>query len=596
MSKISEKRLKEKLSLLPFSSGVYLMKNNSHKIIYVGKAANLKNRVKSYFSSYILDMKTKHLVENIYDFEYIITNTEKEAFILEDTLIKKYKPKYNILLKDDKRYPFIKITKEDFPQVIVSRDYNKDDGFYFGPYTDVKAMKYTLSLIFQLFQIRLCKQKISKSKLFPRPCLNFQIKKCLAPCVGKISFEEYNFLIDKVKKFLKGKNEIILAELKEKMFSYAENLKFEQANLLKSQIENLLKTTSKQNVYFTDDKDKDVVAGYLEENYGAIAVLKINSGRLTSKETYPLKNVEKSSYLQVLEAFLKQYYLDKLNELPYQIIIDKWGENLLEINSLLSNKLFVPQKGEVKNLLLIAQKNAFRVVEEEKLKSLRKKARSTFAVRELKEKLELLRIPYRIACLDISTIQGTNTVSSLVYFENGKPKKKNYLHFAIKTFQKQDDFAAIRETLERYFAKLNQYEVPDLLIIDGGKGQLSSAYTIMQKYKIQNIELISLAKRLEEVFLPNIKESVLLPRNSFAFKLLIKIRDEAHRFAISYHRKKREKSFLNSFLDKIVSENIKFELLNKFKSVENIKKASEKELQEIKGIGKVLSEKILKNL
>ncbi|MBT3755700.1 MAG: excinuclease ABC subunit UvrC, partial [Candidatus Cloacimonetes bacterium] len=387
--------------------------------------------------------------------------------------------------------------------------------------------------------------------------------------------------------FVKGRNQEVINDLTARMKKCSDDLKFEEAAELRDKIENVQKLNRSKNMFFTDEKNRDIIGVYQEGDKAAVAVLKILSGKLLNKEIYALNNTEGSSLHQIMEAFLKQYYASKLEELPFRIFLQVEPEDIETINKWLKNKLVIPKKGDNKTLISIAKENAFNFVEEEKLKYLRKSNRTIFPIKELKDKLGLKKLPRKMICIDISTIQGTDTVSSLVFFENGKPKKKNYRHFIMKTVKGQDDFASMEETMRRYLNKIDENEKPDVIVIDGGKGQLSKSYNILQEMKKTDIEMISLAKRVEEVFLPNNKNSIILPRNSSALRVLIKIRDEAHRFAITFHRKRRKKRTLKSELDSIsgVGEQTKFSLLKKFGSVENIGKASMIELMSVRGIG-----------
>lgn len=590
-------KIRQKLTILPESSGVYLMKNSSGKIIYIGKAKVLKYRIRSYFGTN-QDSKTKKLVSQIADFDYIITESEQDALRLEANLIKKYKPKFNIDLKDDKQYPFIRITNEAFPRIFITRNIVQDGSRYYGPYTDVRALKKTMRLLNWIFPIRSCKLVIDENTNYDRPCVNYQLNKCSAPCVDKISVSEYKRMVRRVVSFIKGRNEEILRELKDEMNQYAERYEFEKAALLRDTIENLQKISKTSTIFFDDRYDRDIIALYKEETKAAACVLKIMCGKLLNKEIYELKHVEGSNDAELMEAFLQQYYVTKMDELPYQIIVDNIPENLEELNKWLNNKLHNPQRGQMRMLTKMARENAFNYVEEQKLKYLRKSDRTIFPIKELKDKLGLKKLPRKIICCDISTIQGVDTVSALVFFENGKPKKKNYRHFIMKNVVGQDDYASMKEMLTRYFNKADQYELPDLIIIDGGKGQLSAALEVMNEMNMRDIEVAALAKKKEEIFLPDKKESVILPKNSTALQLLIAIRDEAHRFAITFHRKRRSGRTLISKLDDIngIGQHTKFMLLKQFGSVENIKNASVKELTVIKGIGKQRAESILQIL
>ncbi|HPM01203.1 MAG TPA: excinuclease ABC subunit UvrC [Candidatus Cloacimonadota bacterium] len=631
MQQISEK-VRQKLSLLPELPGVYLMKDKEGKIIYVGKALVLKNRIKSYFTGQFNDLKTEKLVSNIDDLEYIIVNTESEAFILESNLIKKYQPHYNILLKDDKKYPFLKVTyNEVFPRIMVTRDIIKDGAKYYGPYTDVKYLRSTLRTLEWLFPHRTCTRNIPESPvIYKRACLNYQMKKCPAPCIGEISKSDYRRIIQRISNFLIGKNQDLIKDLTDEMYQASEEMLFEKAAALRDQIREIERIQKSQTMHFPDEKNRDIISVYQDENLSAVAVLKIISGKMSSKEIYSFKNTEYESKNSLIAAFLSQYYAPKTDDLPYRIIVQEAPDNLEELQNFLQKRIVVPQRGEFKQLIKLAEKNAFDYIENQKLSHLRKSSRTIFPVQELKDKLNLYKLPRRMVCMDISTIQGTDTVSSIVFFENGKPLKKQYKHFIMKTVEGQDDFASMAETMNRYLKHfygssekheheesdkqdacsttiedkldLNEQDAcsttkdtkeqdnwlkPDLIVIDGGKGQLSSALRILQENQAQDIEIISLAKRVEEVFLPNQSESIFLPRNSSALRLLINIRDEAHRFAITFHRKRRSTRTLSSQLDEIkgIGTEKKLALLKHFGSVDAISKAEVSQLCQVKGIG-----------
>ncbi|MDP8269457.1 MAG: excinuclease ABC subunit UvrC [Candidatus Tenebribacter davisii] len=595
-------KVKDKLKLLPISPGVYIMRDEADNIIYIGKAKVLRNRVRSYFTGTHSDLKTQEMITKIADLEYILTKTEDQALELEANLIQKYKPKYNIALKDDKRNPFIKITiKEPFPQVFITRELqNKGSKYlYFGPYTDTKALRKTMRMLEWIFPIRTCTRNIPAGEpVFKRPCINYQLGKCTAPCIGKISVEEYGKNVTALIHFLRGRNQDIIRDLTGRMKENSAKLNFEEAAKFRDKIENIQRLNRSKNMFFTDEKNRDIIGVYQEGKRAAVAVLKILSGKLLNKEIYAMDNADGKSLQQIMEAFLKQYYLSRFEELPYRIFLQVKPEDLPALNKWLKNKLIIPQKGDNKALITIAKENAFNFVEEEKLEYLRKSNRTIFPIKELKDKLNLNKLPRKMICIDISTIQGSDTVSSLVFFENGKPKKKNYRHFIMETVTGQDDFASMEETMRRYLGKIEENEKPDLIVIDGGKGQLGKSYNILKEEKITDIEIISLAKRIEEVFLPGSKNSIILPRNSSALRVLIKIRDEAHRFAITFHRKRRRKRTLTSELDKIkgIGEETKFLLLKQFGSVDNIRNASIIEIMAVKGIGKKSAEKISKYL
>ncbi len=598
MAKISEE-LKTKLRLLPSKPGCYLWKNEKGKIIYVGKAVNLKNRVMSYINGKPSDPKTARLVSKICDLDYIITNTESEALELEANLIKQHRPRYNIIMKDDKRYPFIKVTtKEPFPRVFVTRDYKKDGNRYFGPHTNAGAVRKTMRLMEWIFPIRRCTRNIPADKVvFDKACINYQLGTCTAPCIGKISVNEYKRVVDQMMKFLKGKHNAIIDELKAEMQEQAEKMEFEKAALTRDKIEALQKVQSNRTMFLTDFKDRDIIALAKEEDIAAVVVIKMVEGKVLHKEVYPLSQVKESTESEILSFFLQSYYA-QIDELPHSILLQLEPDIMDVLNEWLGNRLTLPQRGEKAQLINVAKLNAFNYVEEQKLAHLRKATRTIVPIQELKELLGLPKLPRKIVCMDISTIQGSDTVSSAVFFENGKPKKKMYRKFIMKTVIGQDDFASMAETLERFLHETEKDEQlkPDLIVIDGGKGQLNRAYSQLREQSDGSISMISLAKRIEEVFVAGQTSSILLPRSSGALRVLIDVRDEAHRFAITFHRQRRSKRTIKSELDNIkgVGDKTKFLLLKEFGSVDGIKRATVGELTEVKGISLKLATEIYK--
>ncbi len=589
--------LELKLSNLPTNPGVYLWKDKTGKVIYVGKAKNLKNRVKSYLQSKNKDRKTRQLQKHIFDIDYIIVSSETNALILEATMIRKYSPKYNVMLKDDKRYPFIKVTNDPYPKVLKTRELKKDGSSYYGPYSKFPDIRRILRLLEWIFPLRNCNRKIPLDEiLYKKACINFQLKKCLAPCIGNISNDEYMKIVKNVKDFLYGKHTQVIELLKQEMLDASEKLEFEKAAELRDKIDALEKFSDKQNMFFTDLKNRDIISIYKEESIAAVVVLKMVEGRINNKELYPLKNIDDESEADLLSYFIKDYYSQRDN-LPADIIVQPEPADFEAINTWLNNRLKVPQKGEKNKLSVIARKNAFSYVEDKKLQHIRSKNRTILPVQELKDYLDLPKLPRKMVCMDISTIQGEDTVSSAVYFENGKPLKKKYRHYIIKTVQGQDDFASMAETMTRFLdnCRKDPDMTPDMIVIDGGKGQLNSAGKIIQNYLDLNITLISLAKRVEEVFILGHEQSIILPKTSTALKLITHIRDESHRFAITFHRKRRSSRTLISKLDSIpgISEKLKFALLNRFGSVANISTASLEQITEIKGIGLKSAETIL---
>ena len=550
--------LLEQIKLVPTQPGCYIYYDKEGTIIYVGKAKNLKRRVYSYFHKQHESPKTNILVSQIEKLEYIITDSEVEALILESHLIKQHKPKYNILLKDDKQYPYFLITDEDFPriQVVRKKNLNPDKGRFYGPYTDVGAMYATLDFLKRLFPLKQCKTP----KFTNRPCLYYHIGKCLAPCQGKVTPEEYQKLIQQVELFLSGKQSELLKQIQVQMQKYAESEQFEKAAKMRDSYLDLQKTLERQKVVYENTKlNEDIIAVIYEDGILAIVIMMIREGRLIDKKdfTYFVDNVDKTEYFEI---FFRDYYTNLKLEFPDRIIskdLEEVGEKELYqdwLKILSGKKVTISYgKGKFKELYELALKNATNLLENAKLKKMAQ-IRDDFneVGSYLAEKLQLTNFPNRIECYDISHIQGTNTVASMVVFQNGLPKKTAYRKFKIKSTEgKPDDFLSMKEVLSRRLSRLGEpkWEKPDLIIIDGGKGQLSSVMQIVEEMGIKvgkgGIDFVSLAKREEEVFLPNQSDSILLPRDSNALYLIQRIRDEAHRFAITFHRDLRSKKLKN---------------------------------------------------
>ena len=580
--------IETKLALLPELPGVYLWKDKEETIIYVGKALNLKHRIKNYLNPAGKDLKTRHLIKNIASLDYIITNSEADAFILEATLIKRYRPKYNIMLKDDKRYPFVKITvNEPFPRIFITRDLQKDNAKYFGPYTEVRYLRNTLRNLEWIFPLRSCNRNIPKIK-YKQPCMNYQLGKCSAPCVGYISQAHYAQTVNQLLRFFSGRYAEILDELRIEMQNASEELRFEDAAKYRDRIIAIERIQKRQSVFNVEGRNIDIIGFYQEEKKAVCVVLKMNNGAIIHQENYPLANLDYDEPDSILASFLQLYYTDK-EEMPEEILLPFSPQEMDKLNSWLGNRLQIPQRGEKTKLIAMAKRNAFNLVEESKLAYLRKANRTIFPVQELKEVLKLPKLPRKIVCMDISTIQGSDTVSSAVFFENGKSKKKYYRHYIIRSIETQNDFAAMQETMTRFLKETEKEPSmkPDLIVIDGGKGQLSASKHILQSSGKEDIYLISLAKRAEEVFIPGNEQSLILPRSSSALRLLIAIRDEAHRFALSLHRKRRSQRTLESTLENIpgIGKKNKFLLLKELGSIENIAKADIATLTNIKGVG-----------
>lgn len=546
--------LKQTLKLLPSLPGCYIYYNKEGEVIYVGKAKILKRRVLSYFNRKHDSVKVNVLVSQIERLEYIITNTEVEALILESHLIKKYKPRYNVLLKDDKKYPYFLITDEDFPRITIVRkkNMNPEKGRYYGPYTDVRAMHATLDFLKKIFPLKQCKSP----KFKDRPCLYYHIGRCMAPCQNMVTSEEYKTIVKQAELFLSGKQSELMKQLKEQMQKYSESLQFEKAAKLRDSYNDLAKTLEKQKVVYENTKlNEDVISLMADDGIFAIVILMIREGRLIDKKDF-VYEVEEDDRTEFFATFFKEYYSTLKLEYPDKIVsneLEAVGEKALyeewlEILAQKKVKISYGKSAQGKELQMLADKNARVVLDNARIAKM-SKIRDDFNEigSYLAEKLHLKNFPYRMECYDISHIQGTNTVASMVTFINGVPKKSEYRKFKVKmTEGKPDDFLSMKEVLTRRLSHLGEekWAKPDLMIIDGGKGQLSSVMEIIEGLGVTGIDVVSLAKKHEEVFLPKQSKPVILPRNSSALYLFQRIRDEAHRFAITYHRKLRSKSMI----------------------------------------------------
>lgn len=621
VTKISQARrlelLLERVREYPTQSGVYLMKSEGDKIIYVGKAKNLKNRVRSYFSnSNDLSPKTRFLVRNIFEIEYILTKTEVEAFLLEASLIKKHRPKYNIRLKDDKSYPYIKISlKDDYPRLYLARKVKRDGGQYFGPYTSGAAVHETIRFLNRTFKIRDCTDSVFKTRR--RPCMSHQIGRCTGPCVQLVTKDEYRADIEGARSFLKGQDKKLIKVLSERMMSAAADERFEVAARLRDSVGAVKAILEKQNVInSSSDKDQDAIGYFGDERGTLIETVHVRSGRVigTRPHFFPLLDPEDKTEdpREWLISFINQYYED--NIIPDEVIIPV--EVGLDMTKLLEAVL-CERKGDKVNVRFVLDGKAAALTEMANTnakahfeKYVTKSEEKRQGLEEIKTKLGLPDLPTRIECFDISTFQGTETVASQVVFEDGVPSKEHYRRYKIKTVVGTDDYASMKEVLDRRF-KHDEYDTPQLIVIDGGKGQLSVAVKILSELN-QNIPVVGLAKARtqghfsdsevtateERFFLPGRSNPVIFRPNTDAFQILVGLRDEAHRFAITYHRKLREASTLESELDFVVGlgEKRKRDLLKKFPSVEAIRAATVEELSEVKGFNRVLSERILLQL
>ena len=568
---------------LPNKPGVYIMRDSTDTIIYIGKAKSLIKRVKSYFREKLDRPKTQILMSHFDSLEYIVTNSEKEALILEATLIKKHRPRYNVQLKDDKRYPYVKITDEEFPRLVITRNVTKN-GVYFGPFTDVGSVKQTVKFLKSLFKIRTCRNMNG-------PCLNSQIDLCYAPCDGRISKEEYSEIINKIDLFFQGKYSTIVKNLKAEMMEAAQNEEFEKAAVIRDQISSIEEIMEKQFVDLVDDDlDQDVIAIAPGENEVVVIIMPIRNGKIVGRDDFLMSASQYDSSSEIMFSFIQQYY-GYNRHIPKQILLDEDidDKELLEewLSDLRGNKvkIKVPQKGVKLRLVKMAKKNA------EIIKHQKKKMED--ALIELKKYLKLEKLPHVIEGYDISNISGQFAVGSKVSFKEGKPNKKMYKHFRMET-PGPNDFAMMEELLTRRLKMIESDPEPDLIVIDGGKGQLGMACGVLEKLNLTHIPVIGLAKEFEEIYLPNSRRPIIIPKNNRALHLLQQVRDESHRFAITYHRKLRSKNISASSLDDIVGigKKRKIALLKEFGTIDNIKKASIDDLAKINGMNQKTAENV----
>ena len=603
---------------LPDKPGVYLMKNSLGEVIYVGKAKVLKNRVKSYFQkSKNHSEKVKVMVKNIAEFEYIVTDSEMEALILECNLIKKYSPKYNILLKDDKFYPFIKITvNDDYPRVFVTRRFAKDGGKYFGPYTNGSAVYETLDLIYKIFPLRNCKLVIKENGEKVRPCLNYHIKKCLGPCGGHISKEEYGKMINDIIDILSGKETYITKMLKSDMEKAAEELEFEKAASLRDKILSINAIAEKQKIFKTMEGDEDFINIEQDEKDSCIQVFFSRDGKVIGREHFIFENTANESIGEIIEDFIGSFYggTAKIPKTIYVPQIDNFDlmEEYLTIKRGAKVWIKVPQKGQKKEMLEMVKNNARITLEKFKDKYLKDKEINRISLLELQDLLELEECPQRIEAYDISNIQGVDSVGTMIVFEEGRAKNSDYRRFKIKTVKGANDYDSMREILTRRFnhgldeiKAIQQRDLklsagkfstfPDLIMMDGGKGQVNVALEVLQSLNI-DIPVCGLVKddkhQTRGIIYNN--NELIINKSSNLMQLIRRIQDEVHRFAITYHRSLRDKRTLHSVLDDIpyVGEKRRRALLMKFGSVDNIKKASMQELLETQSIDKKSAESI----
>lgn len=607
------------LENLPERPGVYLMRDAQGEVLYIGKAVNLRSRVRSYFTpSAQENAKIRRLVARVADLEFIVTDSELEALILEANLIKTHRPRFNVRLRDDKRYPYIKITwAEPFPRVLVTRRVERDGSRYFGPYTSSAALHQTLDLLRRSFPYLTCNRKITGRD--ERACLYYEMGRCLGPCIGAVTQEEYRAMIEGLIRFLEGRSDEVVADLERRMRAAADALDFERAARLRDQLQAVQRVVEKQKIVAAAGSDQDVIAFARDDGNACVQVFFIRGGRLLGREYFLLEGAEEEEDREVMAAFLKQFYRDA-PYVPPEVILPEEVDEALVIERWLRSKrgakvtLRVPRRGRARDLVRMATENAVQTLQMLRAQWEADAVRQEQALEELKEALGLPARPARIECYDISTTQGTEPTGSMVVFVQGVPRKSDYRRFVIQTVEKPDDYAAMREVLTRRFRRWQTATsgevqgtrgtktwaiLPDLLIVDGGRGQLGVAVEVLESFGLQDrVAVAALAKREEALFLPNCAEPVRLPPGSQGLFLLQRIRDEAHRFAVSHHRLRRKRAGLASELDAIpgIGPARRKALLRAFGSLARIRAASVEELAAVPGISRTLAETIKEHL
>ena len=637
-------KIQSVLNSLPHKPGIYLMKDAEDTILYVGKAISLYNRVRSYFQeSSALSPKNRSMVAKIEDIEFLVVKNEVEALVLESNYIKQYRPKYNVLLRDDKSYPYIKVSlTEDFPRVYRVRSFQRDGNRYFGPYTNSGAVDSTLDLLNKLFAFRTCRYDAStwapprngeppsgwKQKLLPRPCTQYYIHRCIAPCVAYATREDYDAVIQQVILFLEGKHDEVVKTLQGQMQLAAENLNFEEAARFRDRIKAVERILEKQRVIHTEGQDdQDVIALASGEDETCALVFFFRSGKLVGREFFILQSTRDSSSGEVMSSFIQQFY-ESSPHVPAEMIVEAEPDDKLVVQSWLKEKrggavsIAAPKRGEKLRLIEMVKQNAQEVLEQQRIKWLTDSQKTQLALEELQEALNLAAPPQRIECYDISNTQGTNSVGAMVVFEAGRPKSSEYRRFKIKTVEGPNDFASHQEMLRRRFRRQSsnnneneitleentsenipqieqetplqhEWAMPDLIIIDGGKGQLSAAMEVLQELHI-DIPTVGLAKENEEIFVPGSPDPIILPRSSQGLYMVQRIRDEAHRFGITYHRKLRSDRTFKSVLDEIpgIGPKRKQALMKHYGSVRAISAASIDDLASLNGMTRDAAQKV----
>jgi excinuclease ABC subunit C len=589
--------IKEKLKSVPQKPGVYLLKNSKGQILYTGKAKSLRDRLRSHFNAGKReDLKHRLMMDKVTDFETIVTDSEVEALIMEANFVKEHRPRYNVNLKDDKTYPYIRITDEPYPRVFITRRIVRDGSKYFGPYTDVGTMRQLMSGIRRIFPIRTCKfyidyQSIQKKK--HKLCLMYHIGKCQGPCEGLIDRDEYYHTVKQVVAFIRGKNSHLIRDLDKMMADYAKQQRYEEAARLRDQIRLVSTFGSKQKVVDQFTKDKDIITVASEGKDSCGVVFNIRDGKVVNRLHFYLEGTENKSDIEILTSFIKQYYV-RTDMVPPEVYLSIELDDIQQFRDWLSDKrgakviITVPQKGKKARLMDMCARNARLLLDELKLHKKQISEQIEPSILALQKDLRLENAPKRIEAFDVSNLQGCDAVASMVVFDNGKPKKGEYRKFKIKNVQGIDDFRMMAETVERRITRIlkENRELPDLILVDGGKGQLSAVLNVLKKFEISDQPVIGLAKRLEEIYLPGISDPQTLPRSSISLRLLQRIRDEAHRFAVTYHRTLRKKRTMTSALDSIpgIGEKRRTALIRQFGSINNIQNATVNEIASVEGM------------
>jgi excinuclease ABC subunit C len=640
-----EQHLRAILRQLPTAPGVYLMKGEDGRVLYVGKADSLRSRVRSYFGSKAgLDSRIVRMAADVADIDYIVTDTISEAYLLEGNLIKEHRPRFNIRLRDDKTYPFVKITLgEDFPRIVRTRKLARDGSRYFGPYASASSVDETLKLLRKIFPFRTCNLEIPEGKrVLERPCLLYYINRCQGPCIQAIEKAEYRATIDRVVDFLDGRQEGIAAELKFEMQDHSRALRYEQAAVARDKLRAVERTIEQQKVAAYSRAEQDVVGMAREEGDACLQVLVIRNGKMIGREHFIVEGARDVTDAEVLASFLQQYYA-AVERPPREVLVPMSPDDAAGLAAFLADRrgsgvaLHVPERGEKRRLVALATQNAVEALAKERAEWLADAGKRDEALEQLASALGMARAPERIECYDMSNIQGTSAVGSMVVFLNGRPEPREYRRFRIRSGDTPDDFRMMAEVLRRRFSRASRlrtetgalslaavgadeapesvdepgeeaeaassrraegWALPDLVIVDGGKGQLSTAVGVLRDLELSEVPLAGLAKRFEELYVPGRGDPIVLPRNSQGLYLVQRIRDEAHRFAITYHRVVRGKRALSSVFDEVpgIGPARKKALLKRFGSVRRIREASVEEVAATPGVGQEVADRLKKHL